>query len=482
MLKKYLSKSLSAALILSAFALPVQAGAPPTLEVSTMEQLIRAIGPHRTIRLKPGIYRISPDLQSSPFIRWSADKKPTLTLSGVQNLKIIGSGVHNTFLVNDRCSAPVLDFDNVKHLRLQNLSFAHMLDGESTELDCTPGVRELAQLQAQPLRKNLKALQRWQKLARDIVRGGSQGVELPEYTAPLYPNVLRQVREESRPISAEHDALETRRHSLRPRVGKGYVFRPQGIFSTSGQRAQAAAVVFDRSENLVVVLDRDANLILALEARNNTRRAWTHSEDWMMRHSIVPESNAPSPNGIYAMGRPLKDSPTRGPTFGSYRILIEGGMPTQRQILFHSRDNRMTREIPWNVDSNQENSRTLGCVLMQDHDLMQLARLVQTAEAPIALVMQGRYAKNLKSPATVLDLPSVRYASAPQVPTLQSEQVAVTASASPTPEPLLPTQAYLPVLQKNESSALSSEPETVERVAPAPSYTPAGRREMKLTR
>jgi len=139
-------------------------------------------------------------------------------------------------------------------------------------------------------------------------------------------------------------------------------------------------------------------VILALEARNNTRFSWSQSDDWLMQKSIVPESNAPAPNGIYALGHVLKDSPELGASFGSYRILIKGGIPAKRQILFHSRDEKQNQEISWTQDINDENSRTLGCFLLQDFDLEIFASLIQESKYPVALVVQGKYSKNLASP------------------------------------------------------------------------------------
>ncbi len=355
------------------------------IRVSTMHELQQAMGSHRTIHLAPGVYR-------------NTSENPTLTLKGVSNLKLMGSNTETTLLVNDRCHTPLLDFENSKQVRIENLGFARMHRQKDVELDCTPAARSELRGPARPLLKPAKKVQRWQQLAEDIIRRRDQGIELPEYTSAMYTELREQVKQDTIPLEPTLDAWSERKESMRPRLGKGYVKTSTGIFDKKGLSAQAAAIVFDRSENLAIALDHRSEVIFAVEARNNTRRSWTHSEEWLEKNAIVPQSNAPAPNGIYAMGRAIKDNPKRGYSFGSYRILIAGGMPTRREILFHSRDNRLEREIPWNEDVNQSNSRTLGCILLQDPDLQLLAGVLKQTRSPVALVIQGSYSKNLNSP------------------------------------------------------------------------------------
>lgn len=368
------------ALSSTAAAMPYQ-----HVRVSNMSELVKALGSHRTIHLEPGIYR-------------AAAEQPTLILKNLSNVRLVGEDPQNTILANDRCHTPLIDFQNSSRVRVENLGFARLQRDADEQLDCSPEPRQELRGRNRPLIKPVSKILRWQELATDIVQRRQQGIELPEYTAPIYENLREQVQQDTRALRATEDHWPQRTYSMRPRLGQDYSFKHGKFWHESGVLAQAATMVFDRSENLLVALDDRAEVIFAVEARNNTRRSWTHSESWLQENAIVPQSNAPAPNGIYAMGRALKDRPESGVDFGSYRILIAGGMPTLREILFHSRDKRQQQEIPWNVDQNQSNSRTLGCILMQDPDLVLLANTLQQTQKPIALVIQGRYAKNLRSP------------------------------------------------------------------------------------
>lgn len=391
---------LASSLVVCSLGLPGLAKmAPlPTLKVANAEQLLQALGPNRTIQLQPGIYHLTPELKSSAYAKWKSPDQPTLVIQNVSNLNIIGPGPEQAKLAIPRCQGALLDFEASSAVRLQGIGFGRMLAGEEQELDCSLDLRGLEQSKLSQIKPDVSKISSWQRLAREIRLSRSRGLELPEYTEALYPHLLEQVRAQTQPIEPQQDALAQRTHSLRPRLGTGYQLKVRQIFASNQQPAQAAVMVFDRSHNLLSVFDKQANIILALEGRNNTRQSWTQTAQWLMQKSMEPESNAPAPNGVYAFGKLIKDSPTSSHSFGSYRIIIEGGILTQREILFHSRDNSLKREIPWTQDINDENSRTLGCFLFQDPDLNQLAQLLLDADQPVALVVQGSYAKNLKSP------------------------------------------------------------------------------------
>ena len=368
------------------------------IEVSTMPELIQAVGPNRRIHLNPGIYRFSNKYQQTEFVSWIDENNPTLIIKDVSNLQMIGSGLKSTMMVNDRCSAPFLDFQQAKQVRLQGIGFGRMLQNQTEPLDCDLGLRGRVEKANEVLTPQRDRLNQWHNLAEAIFTNKTRGIEVPEYTEALYTNVLEQVKSETRPIPSEQDLIQVRDHSIRPRLGQGFKLDGLKIFSEGGKQAQSVAFVYDRSHNLLTALDAQAHVILAVEAHNNTRFSWSQTPDWLMQHSIVPESNAPAPNGIYALGSVLKDNANAGESFGSHRILIRGGIPTQRQILLHSRDKKQTTEIPWTQDKNDENSRTLGCFLFQDYDLTLLANIIQGTRQPIALVIQGSYSKNLYSP------------------------------------------------------------------------------------
>ncbi|PKL76921.1 MAG: hypothetical protein CVV27_07840, partial [Candidatus Melainabacteria bacterium HGW-Melainabacteria-1] len=330
--------------------------------------------------------------------KWKSPQQPTLVIHNVKNLNIVGQDPQHTKLVSTRCKGDLLDFEASSAVRLQGIGFGRMSPGETQELDCSMGLRAASTGMLPVPEPDVAKIGNWQQLALQINRHRSRGIELPEYTDSLYPQLLEQVRAQTQPMDPAQDAIVERRHSIRPRLGQGYRLKGKQIVTAGHKPAQPAAMVFDRSHNLLAVLDSQANVILAVEGRNNTRQSWVYPSDWLMRKSMVPQSNAPAPNGVYAFGQLIKDSPTASHDFGSYRIVIEGGVLTQREILFHSRDHHLKREIPWQQDVNDELTRTLGCFLFQDADLNQLAQLLLDADQPVALVIQGDYAKNLNSP------------------------------------------------------------------------------------
>lgn len=388
---------LAGSLLLASLILPVAAKTVPTLKVANVQQLLQALGPDRTIQLQPGIYHLSPELATTPYAGPKAPGLATLLIRNVKNLSLIGSDPQRTRLVSTRCKGDVLDFAASSAVRMQGIGFGRMSPGDDQELDCSPDPRAAA-VAAPAFVPDPAKVADWQRLAKDIARQRSRGLELSSYTEALYPGLLEQVKAQTLPLDESLDPLKERLHSIRPRLGAGYQLQGKRILK-SQQPAQAAAMVFDRSQNLLAVLDARAQVILAVEGRNNTRQSWHHPAEWLMQNSMVPQSNAPAPNGVYAFGELIKDSPTASHSFGSYRIIIEGGVLTQREILFHSRDNSLSREIPWKQDLDDEETRTLGCFLFQDPDLNLIAQLLLDAKAPVALAVQGAYAKNLASPA-----------------------------------------------------------------------------------
>lgn len=250
-----------------------------------------------------------------------------------------------------------------------------------------------------PIPDQSAQIAQWQSLATQITEKGKRGLEMHGQTEPIYARLLEQVQSTTSEIPASADPLSRREYSIRPRVGQGYQFSNGSYLDAQGRPAQAAAVVFDREHNLLAALDSQGKIIMAVEARNNTNQHFAgRSEQWLANNSIVPETNAPAPNGIYAIGDIYKDSASSGKTFGSNRIVIEGGVITDRQILIHSRDNYQNREIPWDNDSSSLATRTAGCVLLQDPDLQMLSKLMNQSQSAVALVIQGAYAKNQESP------------------------------------------------------------------------------------
>lgn len=379
---------------------PAEAATRPRYLVSNFEELVKALGPNREIYLRPGIYQLQPEVKLSPFLKWRSPETPTLVVQNVKNLSITGSGLEQTKLVSASCQGEILDFEASSAIHLQGVGFGRRLPGKTQELDCSPDLRESLEAAAMPRFKPDPAkIANWSRVAFAIANHKSQGLQLPDYTQPLYPQLLEQVKAQTTPIQPEQDPIRVRSHSLRPRLGENYLLQGKQVFARNRKPAQAAAMIFDRDQNLLAVMDEQAQVILAVEGRNNTRQSWVYPPEWLMQKSMVLHSNAPAPNGVYAFGTLIRDNPKASFDFGSYRIVLEGGKLTDREILFHSRDHRATQEIPWTLDRNDEKLRTLGCFLFQDPDLNLLAQLLLAAQRPVALVVQGGYAKNLSSPA-----------------------------------------------------------------------------------
>ncbi len=369
-------------------------------QVSNFNELVQALGPNREIRLSPGIYQLEPGFKPSPYVKWRSPDNHTLVVQNVKNLSITGSGREQTKLVSASCAGEILDFESSTAVHLQGVGFGRRLPGKTQELDCSPDLREQIEAAAMPAFKPDPAkIDNWQRVAHAIANHKSQGLQLPDFTQALYPQLLEQVKAQTAPIQPEQDPIRQRSHSLRPRLGENYQLSGKLILNQNRQPAQAAAMIFDRDQNLLAVMDAQAQVILAVEGRNNTRQSWVHTPEWLMQHSMVLNSNAPAPNGVYAFGTMIRDNPQASFSFGSFRIVLEGGKLTEREILFHSRDHKLNQEIPWSQDLNDENIRTLGCFLFQDPDLNLLAQLLLDANRPVALVVQGGYAKNISSPA-----------------------------------------------------------------------------------
>lgn len=112
--------------------------ASAVIEVSTVDQLLDAIGSNREIHLLPGSYNLS---QASTYgkpsgstsYRWAdVFDGYTLELNGVENLTIVGSGMENTtLLANDRW-ANVLQFKKCHNISLSGFTAGHTLMEDTT--------------------------------------------------------------------------------------------------------------------------------------------------------------------------------------------------------------------------------------------------------------------------------------------------------------------------------------------------------------
>jgi len=239
----------------------------------------------------------------------------------------------------------------------------------------------------------------WQKVANNIIHSGQHGIE--NYTQlEFQPNLTSVVSSQTTPIEQSQDKLKIRNYSMRPRIGNSYKISGEQILDkTTNMPAVPAAVIFDRSNNLIVAYDKSGKPIIAFEARNNTVKHFEDkSEEWLMQNSMKVGTNAPAPNGIYAIAAEYKDDPNSGKTFGSYKIAFAGGKIADRAILIHSRDYSQNKEIAWTKDATGLQNKTHGCFLMQDPDLVALANLLKEKTEPVAFVVQGSYKINYQSP------------------------------------------------------------------------------------
>ncbi len=114
-------------------AVPSAEAAPQhrTITVRTTEQLVRAIGSDRTIRVMPGTYLLTDAAgQGSSHVSWSKqyDGKQ-LNVSKVKNLKIVGVGRKRPRLLARPRYAWVLRFVASQNVTLDNLVLGHTVAG-----------------------------------------------------------------------------------------------------------------------------------------------------------------------------------------------------------------------------------------------------------------------------------------------------------------------------------------------------------------
>ena len=122
---------------------------PPreVVEVSTVEELLAAIGPDREILLEAGTYNLSEassygNAVGSDYYKWGqVSDGYELVLTNVENLAIRGSGMHVTLIETDPRFADVLAMENCRGLEVEAITLGHTrLRGE-----CGGGVISLRQ-------------------------------------------------------------------------------------------------------------------------------------------------------------------------------------------------------------------------------------------------------------------------------------------------------------------------------------------------
>lgn len=121
--------------------LDVLAGSgPETIRVSDEKELIRAIGPDRTLVLEPGVYNLAEldgDEWDNPYTAWEpVDDGRQLNLMGVANLQILGAGSRPVKIVIECRFAFVLGFQDCDNIAITNIEAGHT-PGKG---DCPGGV------------------------------------------------------------------------------------------------------------------------------------------------------------------------------------------------------------------------------------------------------------------------------------------------------------------------------------------------------
>ncbi len=126
-------------LLLAGFVISISSDAYSyTINVSSADELLNAIGPDRTIRLAPGDYMLS-DVKDRymEFIRWIPEfDGKTVSIRNVKNLKIIGSSGGATRLLVRPKYVFVINFEDCEDVELEHLVMGHSPDKGF----CTSGV------------------------------------------------------------------------------------------------------------------------------------------------------------------------------------------------------------------------------------------------------------------------------------------------------------------------------------------------------
>ena len=109
---------------------------PAMIEVSTAEELVRAIGPDRILLLKAGEYVLTDVAdEQKEFVRW--DRKfdgKSMTIRNVKNFSIVGTGDTPVRLVVRPSYVFVLNFEKCQDVHLTNLTMGHA--PKKGECDC----------------------------------------------------------------------------------------------------------------------------------------------------------------------------------------------------------------------------------------------------------------------------------------------------------------------------------------------------------
>ena len=106
---------------------------PPreVINVSTVDELLAAIGPDREILLEAGTYNLNSAStygSSGEYYRWGeVSDGYELVLTDVENMAIRGSGMHVTLIETDPRFADVLAMENCRGVEVEAITFGHTL-------------------------------------------------------------------------------------------------------------------------------------------------------------------------------------------------------------------------------------------------------------------------------------------------------------------------------------------------------------------
>ncbi len=123
-----LTLRLYVALALCLTATALAQGGRKTVTVSSVDQLLRAIGPNVEIVLKPGIFNLAKSqIKASKYIAWrNTYSGKELTIKGLSNLLLRGQDTEAASLLqNEDADAFVIVFQDCKSVELRNLNMDH---------------------------------------------------------------------------------------------------------------------------------------------------------------------------------------------------------------------------------------------------------------------------------------------------------------------------------------------------------------------
>ncbi|PKL74803.1 MAG: hypothetical protein CVV27_18655, partial [Candidatus Melainabacteria bacterium HGW-Melainabacteria-1] len=116
----------------------VQGHTGRVISVETAAQLLKAIGPNRTILLKPNTYDLSVKAPATAYLEYDPHTGGPV-IKNVKNLRLIGSDVRATKVVINSPTAHVLSFKNSSGIQIRALEFGHIPQSDAICLGAVLG-------------------------------------------------------------------------------------------------------------------------------------------------------------------------------------------------------------------------------------------------------------------------------------------------------------------------------------------------------